>query len=298
MCVPPCITAGQVQQHLVGAAAADQRQPERAAVERRQRKIDLRQAAEPGDAQQAHRLVAVDDFELMLLGAAQRRDARRGRQDQDVALAEQRLRGARRPPHARPSWRRFRRRRAAMPSLRRSAIAVPIRGFVLSIHGPWFAQISEPCTTRKISIQPLSPPGLTVISSTRGTNRATASIAPRTASATGGSTSANASRAIRSRCGLAGSPRFSRSTRPTRRKTSASRANHPTTSKLAANGAMPVERHAPVRRPDAEDAAVARRQAHRAAAVGAEREIDEPGGNRGRRSARRAARHAVGARAC
>ena len=52
-------------------------------------------------------------------------------------------------------------------------------------------------------------------------------------------------------------------------------------------------RNAPVRRAQSDDAAIACRNADRAAAVGAEREIDEPARHRRRRAVRRAARHAA-----
>src|SRR6266508_1368600 len=81
--------AAQLEQLLIGAPAADEGEPYRTTFERRQRQTDLRQAAKPGDAQEAHRLVAVDHFQLMVFGAAQRGDARRGRQTQNVRLPEQ-----------------------------------------------------------------------------------------------------------------------------------------------------------------------------------------------------------------
>ena len=60
--------------------------------------------------------------------------------------------------------------------------------------------------------------------------------------------------------------------------------------------AMPREIDPPMRRPDAVKAAKARRHAHRAAGIGAEREIAGPGGHGRGRSARRAAGHAAGRR--
>ena len=55
----------------------------------------------------------------------------------------------------------------------------------------------------------------------------------------------------------------------------------------------PVQRHAVDRRAHAEDAAVARRQPDRAPAVGADGEVDEPGGDRGRGAVGRSPRDAI-----
>ena len=61
-----------------------------------------------------------------------------------------------------------------------------------------------------------------------------------------------------------------------------------------ARGHHAVDRHRAVGRPPAVDPAVARRDAHRPAGVGAEREIGEPGGDRCRRPGRRTAGHPAG----
>ena len=80
----------------------------------------------------------------------------------------------------------------------------------------------------------------------------------------------------------------------TRAKVAASRANQPVVSEVGACGSMPASVDAAVRRADAVEAAEARRHAHRAAGVGAERGVAQPGGHRGGRARRRAARHAAG----
>ena len=136
------------------------------------------------------------------------------------------------------------------------------------------------------------PSGATSISSPRPISASSRATAGCSASATAGSTSAKASRAMSRRLGFAGLLRSSRSTRPTFSKTPASRANQPATSKLGPNGTAPSERHPAPGRAHAEDAAVAGGNAHRAAAVRADGEIDELARHGRGRPVRRAAGNA------
>ena len=97
-------------------------------------------------------------------------------------------------------------------------------------------------------------------------------------------------RQVGSACGIA-SPSI---TDETLAKVSASRANQPVVSEVGAWGSMPVRVDPAMRRADAVEAAEARRHAHRAAGVGAERGVAEARGDRGGRARGRAARHAAG----
>ena len=121
----------------------------------------------------------------------------------------------------------------------RSLTPGPSFGRTSPIQSPTLAHTSAAWMVRKVSNQATRPSGATSTSSPLPISASRRATAGWSALATAGSTSANASRAISRRLGLAAVLRSFRSTRPTFSKIAASRANQPATSKLGPNGTAP-----------------------------------------------------------